>query len=475
MGYILRPLENLGVDGLIMVSGNGALRRCHPIFAAHVSDYQEQVLVTGIKTGECPVCPAHRDDIGDPASVGPPRDPGPILDALDSLSQGATSFTKACQSAGIKPIQHPFWQNLPFVNIYRSITPDILHQLYQGVIKHLISWLRQIYGDVEIDARCRRLPPNHNIHLFMKGISHLSRVTGTEHDQISWFLFSIIIDIPLPNNASNVRLLRAVWGLLDFLNLAKYPVHTKETLDMLNAALKRFHDNKDIFVDLGIRTDFKIPKLHFAGHYRYLIELYGTTDNYNTEYTERLYIDLAKDAYHSTNSKDEFSQMTAWLDRRERILRHDRFLRRRLQADTARALVPQPPPPLVYPRELKMTKHPTVSGVSIASLQEDYGAHFFSAALARFVVHVQHPTFTKAQVEAASLDLHIPFSKVPVFHRIKFVSRDPYSLDPSKDIVVDSIHSEPLREGKYGKPVPGRFDTAVINYNGGGDAGVTGE
>ena len=139
MGYILRPLENLGLEGLIMVSGDGALRRCHPIFAAHVSDYQEQVLVTGIKTGECPMCPAHRDDIGDPESIASPRDPGPILDALDTLSQGATAFTKACQSAGIKPIQHPFWQNLPFVNIYRSITPDILHQLYQGVLKHLIS------------------------------------------------------------------------------------------------------------------------------------------------------------------------------------------------------------------------------------------------------------------------------------------------------------------------------------------------
>ncbi|KAJ7906687.1 hypothetical protein B0H13DRAFT_1880374 [Mycena leptocephala] len=42
--------------------------------------------------------------------------------------------------------------------------------------------------------------------------------------------------------------------------------------------------------------------------------LFGTSDNYNTEYTERLYIDLAKDAYRSTNRKDEFSQMTLWLE-----------------------------------------------------------------------------------------------------------------------------------------------------------------
>jgi len=34
-----------------------------------------------------------------------------------------------------------------------------------------------------------------------------------------------------------------------------------------------------------------------------VIELFGTTDNYTTEYTERLHIDLAKDAYRATNMK----------------------------------------------------------------------------------------------------------------------------------------------------------------------------
>ena len=45
------------------------------------------------------------------------------------------------------------------------------------------------------------------------------------------------------------------------------------------------------------------------------IKLFGTIDNYNTETHERLYTDLAKDAYQATNSKVEFShwQMTVWL------------------------------------------------------------------------------------------------------------------------------------------------------------------
>lgn len=45
-----------------------------------------------------------------------------------------------------------------------------------------------------------------------------------------------------------------------------------------------------------------------------MIQMFDTMDNYNTEYTEQLYIDLAKDAYHAMNHKDEYMQMTLWLE-----------------------------------------------------------------------------------------------------------------------------------------------------------------
>ena len=96
-----------------------------------------------------------------------------ILKVLNSVNRGATKFTKACAQAGIKPIQWIFWKNLPFIDIYHLITPDILHQLYQGILKHLISWIQAACGDAEIDAWCCCLPPNHHIQLFMKGISQL--------------------------------------------------------------------------------------------------------------------------------------------------------------------------------------------------------------------------------------------------------------------------------------------------------------
>ena len=311
MKTILKPLEKAGRDGIELVSGDGAVRRCYPILAAYVGDYPEQVLVSIVKSGNCPICPAPRDDIGSWDHILGPRDTDRIITTLNSISQGATEFTKACATEGIKPVQCVFWKDLPYINIYSSIMPDILHQLFQGILKHLIAWIRLACGDAEIDARCRRLPPNHHIRLFMKGICHLSRVTGSEHNQISQFLLALVADIRLPSGHSNGKLIRSVRAVLDFIYLARYPIHTSETVDQMHDALHAFHLNRDIFISLGIREHFNIPKLHNAGHYHQFVQLYGTADNFNTEYTERLHIDLAKDAYASTNFKDEFPQMTS--------------------------------------------------------------------------------------------------------------------------------------------------------------------
>jgi len=54
-----------------------------------------------------------------------------------------------------------------------------------------------------------------------------------------------------------------------------------------------------------------------------MIKLLGTTDNYNMETTERLHIDLAKDAYRATNKKEYYEQMLLWLERREKIWAFD--------------------------------------------------------------------------------------------------------------------------------------------------------
>ncbi|KAJ7753261.1 hypothetical protein B0H16DRAFT_1663010 [Mycena metata] len=447
LSFITEPLREAGVAGISIASGDGIIRRGHPIVACYIGDYPEQLLVTCVKTGWCPTGKVHHNSPSDGDLKCALRDLAKVLDALDTLDQGGGQYAEACTDAGIKP-------HLPYTNIFLSITSDILHQLYQGA---------------ELDACCRPLPPNHNIRLFMKGISNLNRVTGREHDQISCFLLGIILDVKLPGAISPVRLVESVRGILDFTYAAQYPMHTMETLAEMEAARMRFHQNKSIFVNLGVRDSFNLPKLHGMEHYPPNIENFGTLDNCNTENTERLHIDLAKDAYRSTNRKNEFSQMTLRLERKEKILRHHQFVEWKLRGSPAPPVIQDLRPGIIYERKLIMAKHPTYKAVKFSALETAYGAPFFRDCLSRYIVGLTDPGLSPAQVEREANSFDVSFNAVP------FSTSDPYgSPNGPTESIVDSIHVQPLKRTKNGDEIPAQFDTALINTGHGGKIGASG-
>ncbi|KDQ48937.1 hypothetical protein JAAARDRAFT_107818, partial [Jaapia argillacea MUCL 33604] len=69
-----------------------------------------------------------------------------------------------------------------------------------------------------------------------------------------------------------------------------------------------------------------IPKFHSLLHYITAIRNFGTTNNYNTEMFECLHINLAKDAWRSTNHKDERPQMVKWVTHQEKVSSFDGYI-----------------------------------------------------------------------------------------------------------------------------------------------------
>lgn len=94
----------------------------------------------------------------------------------------------------------------------------------------------------------------------------------------------------------------------------------------MEQALKDFHQHKEFFIEKGICNHFNIPKVHSMLHYINKIRWLGTTDGFNIETTERLHIDLAKEAYRASNKRDYHAQMTKYLVRLESINKFAEYL-----------------------------------------------------------------------------------------------------------------------------------------------------
>lgn len=164
--------------------------------------------------------------------------------------------------------------------------------------------------------------------------------------------------------------------------------------------------------------------------------------------------------------------MTIWLERKEKIARHEARIRWRLAGCPTRInrlpLFPPPPP------RLKITKRASRKAVPLTEITAEYKAPFFADALARFVVQDTNPALTRAQVESCASNIDLPMRSLPVFHKARFWLGDANQHRLMSD-ERDVVHAARSRAGKRGKTIPARFDTVVVNGGMGEYAGMTGE
>ncbi|KAI5999520.1 Zn-finger domain-containing protein [Pisolithus albus] len=347
MSLVLQPLVDAGRHGREMICADGYLRRVHPILAAYVVDFPEQCLVACNKESRCPRCLVETDKCGDLEEC-----------AWRSMAETLRRKQKNKQSRkfdalGLRVVYRPFWKDLPFTDIFACITPDILHQLHKGVFHdHLVQWCLSLMGEKEIDLRFQSMTRFPALRHFKKGISMVSQWMGTEQKEMQRVFVGL-----LSGMLDNSVLLLAR-SLLDFIYYAQFQQHTDTSLKAMQDSLKTFHDYKHVLVELEVRQDFNIPKLHSLQHYIASIRALGSADGYNTEYLEHLHIDYAKDAYRASNKRDYVEQMAMWLQRQEAI--H-------------------------YKTYYKVAKVPPHRQVSVDRIRSEYNAHDFMAALEHFL------------------------------------------------------------------------------------------
>jgi hypothetical protein len=319
MKMVVRPLEKPGLEGMLVGCSDQLTRRGHPLLGAYVADNPEQCLVACVKQNRCHVGTVEPDKRGDfmPCHL---RDVARTISELLAKMYGTTTDTFI--ENGLNGADSPFWAALPYCIIFILLTPDLLHQFHRGgFADHLLEWNTTIIGKEEIDRRYMAMPSHPAVRHFGSGVSGLSQTNGTEQKEIEKVFVAAVY-------GASPALVRASVGLLDFIHLANLPTHTSSTITALGDALRRFHVDKNIFIELGGRAlpHFNLNKIHSFLHYPSFILSHGALDGYNTEWSERLHIEFTKNAYRATNHINYTPQMTAWLRRHEKVSRFSSYL-----------------------------------------------------------------------------------------------------------------------------------------------------
>ena len=128
-----------------MFCADGRYRRCFPILSNILADYEEQVLITGIKSGrQCPNCVIPPDERENLCSKWPTRT---HKDMQTQIAKQKRQKISPRDDSWVHDIDNFAWHH-SYINIYDSMSIDLLHQLHKGVIKNLIDWVSDLIGDL---------------------------------------------------------------------------------------------------------------------------------------------------------------------------------------------------------------------------------------------------------------------------------------------------------------------------------------
>lgn len=137
-------------------------------------------------------------------------------------------------------------------------------------------------------------------------------------------------------------MVHAFSSFLDFCYLVRQDVITESTLQQIDDALSRFHRDRIIFYESGVRpTGFNLPRQHSLMHYRQSIQLFGAPNGLCSSITESKHIKAMKKPWRRTNHNQPLGQMLTINQRLDKLAaaRVDFTARKMLKGPLARPAI----------------------------------------------------------------------------------------------------------------------------------------
>ncbi|KAF8130555.1 hypothetical protein EV363DRAFT_1399062 [Boletus edulis] len=135
IAFLAMPQSKSAASTLMRFS-DGYFRRVIFSLGPYIADYEEQVLLACIVRNWCVKCMARNKHLDDDALYHC-REHTDIL--VEDINTGVL-----WNEYGIVADLVPFTNDFPCMDIYRLLSPDLLHQIIKGVFKdHLVDWIEK--------------------------------------------------------------------------------------------------------------------------------------------------------------------------------------------------------------------------------------------------------------------------------------------------------------------------------------------
>ncbi|THH16276.1 hypothetical protein EW146_g4354 [Bondarzewia mesenterica] len=370
----------------------------------------------------------------------------------------------------------PFTSSFPRADIHQLLSPDLLHQIIKGTFKdHLVSWVGE-YLDIvhgatraasimaDIDRRIAAVPAFPELRQFPEGRG-FKQWTGDDS--------KALMKVYLPAIAGHVppQMVRALSAFLDFCYLVRRDVLDETTLDAIDDALDRFHNDRAIFHKAGVRPNgISLPHQHSLKHYRSMIQMFGAPNGLCSSITESKHIKAVKEPWRCSS---HFAALGQMLLTNQRL---DKLAASRVDFAAHHMLDGPCLPPWVHPVQLPLDSIPedepnnrnkapedddddgTVEGsqimaeVTLAKTEARHYPHRLAAlALAvkqpRLPELVRRFLFDQLYPDAPLSASEIPLSECPVIHGQISVFHSAVAIyyAPSDPSGIGGMHKERIR------------------------------
>ncbi|KAI0283466.1 hypothetical protein BC826DRAFT_1093834 [Russula brevipes] len=386
--------------------------------------YPEQVLLACVVSGWCPKCTASSTDLDNDMTA--------IIRSHTHTNALHGAFSDDLRSLwdgyGVVGDLMPFTADFPHANIHELLAPDLLHQIIKGTFKdHLVTWIMEY-----VTAEHGNSEANEILADIDWRVVFLPAIVG--HVPSEWFGIKCFHGILLSCRHSEID---------------------EDTLAAIQDAVGRFHQERQIFIEAGIREDFSLPRQHSLTHYQDLILLFGAPNGLCSSITESKHIKAVKEPWRRSSRNQPLGQMLLTNQRLDKLAASRVNFQARGMLDKVGAADALPPP----------SREPTARLQNGGDVEDVPGA--ISLGDPRLQEFVRRFLYDQQYPDADMCGMEVPIEACPnlppTLHvRVYHSARATY-FAPSDLSGIGSMHRESIRATPSWKKGRSRYDCVFID------------